>query len=487
MLNKINHLFSFFLLTFILFFSLSSAYSADQLVVTVDGNNVNLDWSAMPNAQSTTLYVALSDHKGGIDVNTLGFANMGKKTSLYAPGLPSGLIIYSAIIAHTSHQGDVASNIAQFMPFGGSVTYPESDGVLMQIDDPKGIGSISLIGTSNTDGSDNVISKITGNNNSGSFVMYLTDNKPASYVEEGFTLNFIYSADNSVDAEFVWNEKRIQINKTSTDMYYRADSQEQGICKGSADEYLSSIDNRISADSREESRIQDIEYDRIIEKYEQIKLLLMATAISSSQNDADYDLKGYLDKTNKISQMQILIISSQASYSQIKEEIRQKYLNRYNKQCKEDDTPSSDISITTPDNTIITIDTSCPIPAGAEISEQEDRYLVIKYLLNGNYVGSYQTWRPEDNGEYHLIAEQCYNASGQWHGWSIQYFDNNNMQFAEHYQNGQLDGRSYAFFEDEEVRYDNFWSNGEKLYYYKYDEAGELQVYWTRENGSTYY
>jgi hypothetical protein len=35
---------------------------AQQLVVTVDGVNVNLDWSAMPAATSYTLYYALTDY-----------------------------------------------------------------------------------------------------------------------------------------------------------------------------------------------------------------------------------------------------------------------------------------------------------------------------------------------------------------------------------------------------------------------------------------
>ena len=51
---------------------------AQQLVVTVDGVNVNLDWSAMPAATSYTLYYALTDYKGDVDIEYLGINRNGQ-------------------------------------------------------------------------------------------------------------------------------------------------------------------------------------------------------------------------------------------------------------------------------------------------------------------------------------------------------------------------------------------------------------------------
>ena len=103
-----------------------------------------------------------------VDLGTIGSIEMGQSKSIFAPNLPSGVIFFTAIIAHAD-PGDILSNIAEFMPFGGTITTPESGDVLLQVEVPGGFGSLAIIGSRNADGSDISISEILGDDGSISF------------------------------------------------------------------------------------------------------------------------------------------------------------------------------------------------------------------------------------------------------------------------------------------------------------------------------
>jgi hypothetical protein len=102
--------------------SITSSY-AEPLMVSIDKTDLSMDWSAMPESPSYTLFYALADCKGDVDIDTLGSIDMRSTKSLSVSNLPSGLIIYAAIVAHVPG-GDVVSNIVKFMGFGGTVSFP---------------------------------------------------------------------------------------------------------------------------------------------------------------------------------------------------------------------------------------------------------------------------------------------------------------------------------------------------------------------------
>lgn len=195
------------LFIFILFFSFHLSTSrAEQFITTVNGRNVNLDWSAMPASQSYTLYYALADFKGDIDVSTVGSIGMGNKRNLYLPDLPSGLIIYTAVVAHAT-QGDVVSNISRFMPFGGTITFPETGDVLIKMDDPGGVGNITVTGTKNADGSEIEISQISGDAGSGPFSISVGNSGDIStYIRGSVEIRYVHKEVRSFSYVFYEND-----------------------------------------------------------------------------------------------------------------------------------------------------------------------------------------------------------------------------------------------------------------------------------------
>ena len=177
MIARTVSLFFLSLLTFSI--QLSTSY-AEQLVAEVKETNVNLDWSGMPDANSYDLYYALADFKGDIDISTLGSVEMGAITSVNVPTLPSWLIIYTAILGHTTDK-DIVSNVFKFMPFGGSVTFPDSGSILIQVDDPDSIGTISISGIRGNNGEDDIITQISGDDGNIPYDLYITDERPFAY------------------------------------------------------------------------------------------------------------------------------------------------------------------------------------------------------------------------------------------------------------------------------------------------------------------
>ncbi len=103
---------------------------------------------------------------------------MGKRETFSTSGLPSGMIFYAAILADTA-PGLVVSNSLKFMPFAGVTTYPEVGAVLIQLDDPGGIGSMTIYGSRS--GEDVNITCITG----------IVGDEPGSFTKGDLIIDFI--------------------------------------------------------------------------------------------------------------------------------------------------------------------------------------------------------------------------------------------------------------------------------------------------------
>ena len=164
----------------------------------VNGVDVSFDWSAMVAADSYTLAVALSDNVGNVDMGTLKFLDMGTRRTFSTTGLPSGMIFYVAILAYTD-QGLVVSDMVKVMPFSGTVTYFNSNGVLLQVADPGGIGNFTVSG--HFDGDIAYLTQISGDDGSGPFTLKLVNEKPAVYTKGDFVLNFTYDAAGNIGTQ----------------------------------------------------------------------------------------------------------------------------------------------------------------------------------------------------------------------------------------------------------------------------------------------
>ena len=181
------------------------------LVATVSGANVDFDWSAMVAANSYSMAVALSETDGNIDMSTLNFLDMGSRKTLSASGLPSGMIFYAAILADTA-QGQIVSNTVQFMPFAGTITFPQSGAVLMQVDDPGGIGTITVFGIVDAAEDTVMISQISGDDGFGPFVLTVVDDKPETYTRGDLIMYFTYAVDGTVVVQSGRNSVRSENN-----------------------------------------------------------------------------------------------------------------------------------------------------------------------------------------------------------------------------------------------------------------------------------
>jgi len=159
----------------------------EEFRADVNGVDVSFDWLAMGPAGSYTMAVALSDEFGNPDMGSLQLLDMGPSKTFLTSGLPSGMIFYAAILANTA-QGPVVSNSLKFMPFAGVTTYPESGAVLMQLDDPGGIGSMTIYGSRS--GEDVNITRITGNDGTGLFILTFVGDEPASFTKGDLIIDF---------------------------------------------------------------------------------------------------------------------------------------------------------------------------------------------------------------------------------------------------------------------------------------------------------
>ncbi|RLA24803.1 MAG: hypothetical protein DRQ62_04345 [Gammaproteobacteria bacterium] len=436
----------------------------ELLLVSTEGKDVTADWSLMPEAQGYTLYYALADYKGDIDMETLDSINMGQAQSIFVANLPSGVTFYLAIMAHTS-EGDVLSNIVKFMPFGGSVTYPETGELLMQIDDPDGIGSFSMMGTRNTDGSDNFITKITGDDEAGEFTLHITDNKPVSYETEDSILKFIYQGDAIVDYEIIETSALV---RTQTSIVPRA----SGIaCDqfNSADEYLLSVAVQIEEQSiGKYENIKELR-EMLIEPLSYIEALLYRKAINSSDFHRYILTSPYeshieflmnhpaFHKYQAIVNMKHLVTLSIPSLKKETEKIRQRYLGNYNEQCI--DTPAAPPLPVTPTEIAmaeIDFDYECPTVEGGiykELVGSKDR-LTQYYVMNESdsqysAVGLKQIWLKSTDGSYYLAGQTCAKINARPLGWQLYYYENGQIHSASYYPNNNIDVvLSFLFYPD---------------------------------------
>lgn len=408
------------------FLTISSSY-AEPLVVTMDKTNLTMDWSAM-NAPSYTLYYALADYKGDIDINTLGSIEMGSTTSIYVPGLPSGLIIYSAILAHAPG-GDVVSNVVKFMGFGGTVSFPGTGAVLMQVDDASGIGTLSVSGTRNADGSVASISQISGDDGSGLFVMQITDDKPSSYKKGDSTTTFIYNADGSV-------RLHTQAYLVESSYHVATYSSNDGIdCSLSRDEYGATLHGREFLRSAKEKGFPSDLFD---------SLVILTMRVAQTNNAYARVLE-----TKIGAYMELLTMALDG--------IKDEMLDDYDQQCNGPDT-----------GPVIT--KNCPIPEGAVLFEST----TLKYYkLNNKEVGPEWRWSESSNGELYLRQESCRNAAGIKNGWFIEYYETGIMHYAIYNNNGQNE-HEYDFYPNGSVWYEKIRSGGEFVSTARYNEDGTL-------------
>ena len=126
------------------------------------------------------------------------------------------------------------------------------------------------------------------------------------------------------------------------------------------------------------------------------------------------------------------------------------HLIKENDECSKEPDPN-------PDNPVITIDTSCSIPPGAEYHEVPDNEGRIRwqfYTLNGHEVGPEKSFSVKADGSLYASHQACRNVDGLLIGWEIFYFDNGNISGAIHYENGVKNGHGYGFYEDGTLRSD---------------------------------
>ncbi|MEA1921745.1 MAG: hypothetical protein U9N63_03735 [Pseudomonadota bacterium] len=447
MINKTISL----LFLFILLFSFHASTShAEQLVTTVDGTNVNLDWSAMPEAPSYTLYYALADFKGDIDINTLGWIEMGNVKSLYVPGLPSGLIIFTAVVAHTSG-GDVVSNISQFMGFGGTVTFPETGNVLMNVDDPGGIGTFSIVGTKNADGSNISISRISGDDGSGPFVLYITDDRPVSYKKGELTVNFIYHADGSVGFETVRDESFTQANSVAMLAAYEIDGTINCNQYASRDEYKSALLGHGSAGSSFNYEVSIRAGDKGF-PFGMLKKLSLMVFLPTPEARVIYNY----------------YIIVRLAYNGIRDEVLEEKLSAYDNQCNRLPPEASGCG-------------ECPIPPGAQYeSYVEDGELGEYYQLNGHYAGPYMKWydetltRPQES--------RCYDENGELHGARCLWFENGATRKNLYYHGDLIE--NILWFASGNLNQEIYYYNGEMVEVITYyDNPNALKNHFRYKNG----
>jgi len=418
-------------------FTTFPAVNTVPLVINVDKTTVNFDWTAMSAANTYTLAVALSDEVGNVDMSTLALLDMGSRKTFSTSGLTSGMIFYATILADTA-QGLEVSNTCQFMPIAGTVTFPEANGVLMQVDDPDGIGNITVSG--NVNGDTVNITQIAGDDGSGPFVLTLVDDKPVSYVKGGLTTNFTSLADGSLVVR-----------------------KEQSRAEASAQEVLD-CQERIEGLMALSDKWFGREYRRLTGMID----VLTGLGFSAIGAEGSFHPAGQ--------KLAFLVDILQGARKSLIEEDRTKTaaLKQEYEECSSEPDPDPDPD---PDNPVIIIDTTCPIPAGAILRNWTGTSAYTSWHLSGNRVGPFKSWWPNASGSLYLAYETCSNAEGQSHGWDIHYFENGNMQLATHYKNGVKDGHQYDFYEDGTLYIDNTFVNGVNTYRIVYHEDGSLKWY----------
>jgi hypothetical protein len=423
--------------------------AASSLMVTVDGVDVNFDWSAMPEANSYVLAVALSDNVGDVDIGTLKFFNMGTQRTFSTAGLPSGMIFYAAILAYTD-QGLVVSDMVKFMPFSGTATYFNSGGVLLQVADPGGIGNFTVSGY--FDGDIAHLTQISGDDGSGPFTLTLVNEKPAVYTKGDLVLNFTYDA-----------AGKVGIQRTAQ----RTVSQSVVDCQ-----------NIINGKIAKLNKDYDRDKFQLCLLHTSIMILLGCDYGRALNTEFNPDPEQKISANGKLWNMFQFLQAALEGRNMTFQEDMAKLKKQYD-ECKGDPAPEP--------NPLFEIDNSCPHPDEAEHWVFEwDKGQDEGWTIHGIGQVGKQLWyvSEEAYGTLHLQREACY-ASGAKNGWEIIYQDDGNMRSAAHYKNGVLDGHMYDFYEDGSgaLYIDNTLVNGVNTFRRVYYEDGSLKMWWDRDEG----
>lgn len=437
--------------------------SADQFVATVNGTSVNFDWSEMVAADSYTMAVATSDANDNIDISSLTLMDMGARKIFSTTNLPSGMIFYAAILADTD-QGQVVSNTVKFMPFAGTVTVPDTGAVLMQLDDPGGIGAITVSGIVNEAEETMTIRQISGDAGFGSFILTVVDDKPASYIDDDLTIYFTYAADGTVTVQSIPNRMgSLAYDPTFDESRDSLNECQQAILLECSDlaELMDAVLDRLT------------KIDKTLHQLAQRELHLYYYY----KYHSPYYVEGAADRHfNSYKKYKDLYdingLAAEAMGEKFKED-ETKLEEEYNK-CSDGPDPNSVAPV-------ITIDTSCSIPPGAEYHERyySDGSLNAQfYTLNGHKVGPYYAWAPKEDGSPYLSIQSCRNVDGKLIGWQIYYYMvNGSMMVAVPYENGIINGHQYEFYEDGSLHIDRTMVNDIETYRLVYNEDGSLKMW----------
>jgi len=429
----------------------SQAQQAQPLVVAVDGVNVNLDWSAMPAAPSYTLYYAFADYKGEIDVNSIGSFEMGSQKNLYVAGLPSGLIIFVAILAHTS-QGDVLSNIEKFMGFAGTVTFPAAGAVLMKVDDPGGIGEVTISGTRDAGGTVTAITEIAYTGQSGSLVIKIKDGKPDTITQDNITTRFVYQADGSIAFA------TLPANAASlSSLASLAVVDDGSICDRYVNRaaYERALPDDYTFGQEVRNKLRELQYPQIF--YNNLMDFTWYASLVAFHYSVDSEV--VRAKINLIFDYFRLVFESIGSL--IGEMIEEK-LDEYDRLCGggcELRVLAKSIQVYLPGQGYVDLVPFCPNFAGAR---RIDHGRTQSYILNGHYVGPFTTWQSSDREQVSSIA--CYDLNGA-KSWLISFNDND-------------DGKAKYF-----ARY----NSGENIPYQEYLFYANGCLKYTKDPGHSYY
>ncbi len=418
----------------------NSAVPITEFSADVNGDAISFDWTTMPAAGSYTMAVALADDVGDIDMSSLNLINMGDVKTFSSSELPSGMIFYAAILADTP-QGMKVSNTVKFLPIAGTVSLPGGvGGILVVIDDPGGMGKITLSGSVSGDTVN--ITQLSGDDGTGPFVLNFTDNKPATYTKGGQTMVFTYPADGSISV---------------------ATLRQRSLTRESA------IDDCQAAIQADIDQLK-LDYERELNNLTGLARVFSELGIGSfglgAINNRCLFLAGLCgDAINDLE------IKFQKDMSAL--------IQQYNA-CNYEPDPD-------PGDGEIVIDLTCPVPSGAE--HKEDHYStssVDHYVLNGEDVGPWRWWGLDTGDNTYLKRESCYNAAGQLNGWAVDYYENGNMKLAAHYTNGIHDGHEYYFYCNGTIWRDLTIVDGICTYSKYYDANGSLHSYWDKADGVTH-
>ncbi len=414
-----------------------------ELIADVNGNAVSFDWTAMAAAGSYTLAVALADEFGDIDMSSLNLIDMGDAKTFSSFGLPSGMIFYAAVLANSS-EGLQISNTVKFLPIAGTVTGPGViEGVLTAINDPGGIGTITLFGSITGDTAN--ITRLSGDDGTGPFVLNLTDNKPATYTKGGQTMVFTYPADGSISVA--------TLRQRSLTRESAADD-----CQAAIQANIDQLEQDFRCELNNLTGLARVFSDLGIGSYGLGAVNNRCLFLAGLCGDAIKDLK----------------IKFQKDKSAL--------IKQYNA-CNYEPEPEPD-----PGDGEIVIDLTCPVPSGAE--HKEDHYStssIEHYVLNGEDVGPWRWWGLDTSGDNtYLKSESCKNAAGQLNGWVVYYYENGNMRVADHYTNGIHDGHEYHFYCNGTIWRDLTIVDGICTYAKYYDANGSLNSYWDKADGVTH-